>query len=149
MDGLEDLRPFIWLCQICGFFPYRMEVDAVTKRFKRFTFSYIHPITIWCFSLQLYHLVSYVNSFTVSMHLEQGIPTHGSQILRMFLCLSEYLDNFVLWAVVYRLWLISKALEISGEMDQSLPTIRLKIAVRTYMAIAYVLLSVKQLDESH
>lgn len=57
MEDLEKLRPFKWLCQLCGFFPYQMEVNPVTKRFKCFTFSIFHPVAFWYFFLIFIHLI--------------------------------------------------------------------------------------------
>lgn len=47
MGIFEQLRPFVFFCQLCGFTPFRMLFHPETKRFQRFIFSWIHPLTWW------------------------------------------------------------------------------------------------------
>ncbi len=47
MSTLEQLRPFVSLCQACGMIPYVMEYDSITKKFVRFTFSFKYFTTWW------------------------------------------------------------------------------------------------------
>ena len=50
MSALEQLRPFVSLCQACEFIPYVMEYqrkDVITKKFVRFTFSFKYFTTWW------------------------------------------------------------------------------------------------------
>lgn len=43
----EKLRPFVWMCQFFGLFPFVMEIDPQTKLFKKFFFSWKKPVTWW------------------------------------------------------------------------------------------------------
>lgn len=56
MTALEQLRPFISLCQACGMIPYVMEYDSITKKFVRFTFSFKYFTTWWFLFVALLQL---------------------------------------------------------------------------------------------
>lgn len=47
MAGLERLRFLIWWANAAGLLPFRMELDANTAKFRRFAFSWKHPLTWW------------------------------------------------------------------------------------------------------
>ena len=56
MAGLEELRFLIVWGNVIGVFPFRMELDPFTKKYKQFTFSFKHPLTWWflfCSILQI------------------------------------------------------------------------------------------------
>ena len=151
MAGLEDLRPFIWLCQICGFFPYRMEVDAVTKRFKRFTFSYFHPVTFWYLFVQFCSFASYyVLGLYKTQKMEQD-PIKGFSVLVSYFALTQTSDIFLVYGLVFRCSLISKAAEILPEMNETLETVTflgssLNITRRVIAGTVYSLILASQLS---
>lgn len=58
------MRPFFRYCQLIGFFPFRMEFEKTTKRFKNFSFSWSYPITWWFIVFTLVNYVSYYVSTT-------------------------------------------------------------------------------------
>lgn len=43
----QKLRPFVWMCQCFGAFPFFIETFPETKIFKKFSFSWKHPVTWW------------------------------------------------------------------------------------------------------
>lgn len=49
MALLARLRPLVCVCQLIGIFPFSMEYCKTRNvlRFKRFAFSYFHPLTVW------------------------------------------------------------------------------------------------------
>lgn len=51
MSVIDQLRPYVSLCQACGFIPYVMERDSKTKRFVKFNFSWKYSITWWFIGL--------------------------------------------------------------------------------------------------
>ena len=57
MAGLCKLRPFVWICQSVGFFPFRMEMDHQSGKLNRFTFSWGHPLTWWYFFVHVPTLI--------------------------------------------------------------------------------------------
>ena len=146
MEGLEKLRPFVWFCQLGGFFPYRMEVDPVTKRFKRFTFSICHPATFWYFSLTLSQWFSRV----LIMHSNEiqeiynEATAHFSLIDYIFY-FTQLFDWIMIYFVVYRLSLMSKAVEYLVLFDRSLESIPNKsfnVTPRIFIGAAYTFVSV-------
>ncbi len=62
MSALNDLRPFVRLCQIFGMIPYSVEMDPETKSFRSFRF-HIKSIPAW---LYLIALVAQVVAFVVA-----------------------------------------------------------------------------------
>ena len=64
MSALEEMRPFVRFCQFVGFFPFRMEIDRRTEKFRQFSFSWRYPITWWFVELALIHVVSYFLIYT-------------------------------------------------------------------------------------
>ena len=57
MSGVVQMRPLVRLCQACGILPFRMELDAAGKQLQKFTFSYVHPLTVWFALLQLMPII--------------------------------------------------------------------------------------------
>ena len=142
MEGLEKLRPFIWFCQLCGFFPYRMEVDPVTKRFKRFTFSICHPVTFWYFFVNLAPFVP-ISIYSSSEKIKEDAVEMTP--LQYCLIATQCIDLFVIWIFVYRLPLINKAVQLLQDVDESLKSISdrsFSITHRIYIGVAYTLISV-------
>lgn len=44
---ITKLRPFVIICQINGLVPFSMEMDPLTRRFVRFSFSYKKLVSWW------------------------------------------------------------------------------------------------------
>lgn len=72
MKILKQLRPFVLLCQLCGLFPFDMELDADTEEFKRFAFSWRRPVTWWFTFLVFATVVFFVVDFRGSVLLYRG-----------------------------------------------------------------------------
>jgi len=150
MKGLEELRPFIWLCQLSGFFPYRMEVDRVTKRFKRFTFSFSHPVTIWYFSLQSVFLALITD---VWMYNKFDVPHSPSlTFLHHYLSLMRLSDMISVYVLIWHCSLINRAVAFLLEVNESLKHIGDKsfnITRHIYIGAAYTLISVHTFVHVH
>ena len=149
MDDLKDLRPYIWLCQICGFFPYRMEVDAVTKRFKRFIFSYFHPVTFWYLFIHIYVNASYLfEHFNVKVGQErQTQELRIFFLMRCYWILTSIGDRIFVYILILRCSLINKAIEFLRKMNVTLETVpntSLKIPRRLLAGAVYSLVLVSQ-----
>ena len=69
MSIIDILRPYVSLCQACGFIPYVMERDSKTKRFVKFNFSWRNSITWWFIALACSQLAfsSIVNKISANM----------------------------------------------------------------------------------
>lgn len=64
---VEELRPFLRFCQCVGLIPFRMEMDPITKKFWRFSFSLKYPITWWYILLLFLTLIGvYLNLVAVA-----------------------------------------------------------------------------------
>lgn len=57
MGVFEQLRPFVFFCQLCGFTPFRMHFHQESKRFQRFIFTWCHPLTCWFIFLTIVLIV--------------------------------------------------------------------------------------------
>lgn len=47
MPPLEQLRPFVSLCQACGLIPYTIKYDSTNEKLLGFSFSFGNLITWW------------------------------------------------------------------------------------------------------
>ena len=56
MSLIEQLRPFLSLCQASGFMPYSLECDLNTKKLLKFGFSWSNFITWWFIFLAVLQL---------------------------------------------------------------------------------------------
>ena len=152
MEGLEKLRPFVWLCQLCGFFPYRMELDPVTKRFKRFTFSFWHPVTFWFIFVILVQMSIYFILIS-NKEIRDNISSTFSKAtsVELLAVVTQTIDLAVIYVVVYRLSLVNRAVEFLQQADESLGSIPNKsfnIAPRIYIGVAYTFIWVHNFQPS-
>ena len=85
MEGLATLGPFVRLCQLSGFFPFRMELDAETGRFLGLRqFSWRHPLTWWFLTVKLVTL-----SFVVPwVGMVRSLLSKTDQEMLLKACLS-------------------------------------------------------------
>ena len=56
MEGLAKLTSFVRYCQLCGFSPFRIQIDPQTRKFQQFTYSFRHPVTWWFFLVKIIFL---------------------------------------------------------------------------------------------
>lgn len=80
MSTLEQLRPFVSICQACGVFPYTMDYDPVTQRFRGFAFSFKN-FTTWWFVLLLvsqitlpFFLGNFLKDISISLLTDRTLP---------------------------------------------------------------------------
>lgn len=80
MSTLEQLRPFVNICQACGVFPYTMDYDPVTQKFRGFTFS-LKNFTTWWFvflvvsqTILPFFMGRYVKDMTVVLLSDHTLP---------------------------------------------------------------------------
>ena len=81
MGVFEQLRPFVFFCQFCGFTPFRMLLHPETKRFQRFIFSWSHPLTCWFIfqtfvqiALPIFEIYLYYGHMSDKAGLNDNIP---------------------------------------------------------------------------
>lgn len=81
MGVFEHLRPFVFFCQFSGFTPFRMLFHPESKRFKRFVFSWRHPLTCWFIfqtfvqiALPIFEICTYYDHMTNSAGLNNNLP---------------------------------------------------------------------------
>ena len=143
MEGLEKISPFVSFCQLCGFFPYRMEVDPVTKRFKRFTFSIYHPVTFWYFFVNLIQ-ISYLLARWPELknYLDVVAEISPIQVLAFF---TQHTELVVVYILVHRLSLINKEVEFLEQINEPMRVISnqsFNISPRIYIGLACTFISV-------
>ena len=73
MGIYENFSPFVRFGQLMGLFPYRIELS---NKFKRFIFSWQHPLSLWAFVSFIIQLVPLVATslFLNSSNLQLNIP---------------------------------------------------------------------------
>ena len=73
MAIVKDLGIFFRFGQVFGLFPYRMAVD---RKFKRFDFSWFHPLTFWFISALICQYLPLINTAIVlNVLFEQTGPS--------------------------------------------------------------------------
>ena len=146
MEGLEKVSPFVSFCQLCGFFPYRMEVDPITKRFKRFTFSICHPVTFWYLFVNLTLIISCLMVSLSKKFREEGqLQVLQISPIQMLVLVTEIIDLVIIYVLVYRLSIINEALEIIQQLNEtigSIPNKSFSIMPRICIGAVYALISV-------
>ena len=152
MEGLEKIGPFVSFCQLCGFFPYRMVVHPVTKRFKRFTFSICHPVTFWYFFVNLiqisYLLATWSKKETIKKFFRNAYHSENfgeMSPIQMLPVLTQKIDLVVVYILVHRLSLINEVVEFLDQVDEAFRAISNKsfnISPRIYIGLAYTFISV-------
>lgn len=55
--GVERLQLCVRFCNVCGLFPFRMILDPISGRFKRFKGHWRHPANWWFLLLVIIHLI--------------------------------------------------------------------------------------------
>ena len=65
MSFMQELGPFVRLCQFTGLISFRMILDAETGRFQSFAFSWRQPIT-WFFIILFF---SYIGTITLCVSI--------------------------------------------------------------------------------
>jgi len=143
MEGLEKIGPFVSFCQLCGFFPYRMVVHPVTKRFKRFTFSICHPVTFWYFFVNLIQ-ISYLLARWPELknYLDVVAEISPIQVLAFF---TQHTELVVFYILVHRLSLINKVVKFLKQVDELMKVISnqsFNISPRIYIGLACTFISV-------
>lgn len=59
MSVLEQLSPLVSLCQACGFMPYTVEYDPITKSYSKFSFSVKNRVTWWFIFTWIFQFLVY------------------------------------------------------------------------------------------
>lgn len=80
MSALDQLRPFISLCQASGMIPYTIEDNLATKKFAKFTFSFKNFTTWWFLLLILsqiwvpFTMGSFLRDVSSELATDSSIP---------------------------------------------------------------------------
>lgn len=151
---LEQLRPFVMFCQFYGMFPYYMELDPITKKFKMFSFSVKHPVTWWFFFVILAQLVVIYFDIKISWKIlfEDAFPClHKPTTFVIFFC-SEHLFFFILVLLVRYMTLqyshLRKAiiytqkahseLQVEDLPQENIPAVKRRVFVGLFLAVVFV-----------
>lgn len=93
---MNQLRPFLRICQFVGMIPFRLEIDPETDEFLRFSFSFKYPITWWYILLTVLDLCSFcisaISSRSVKIFIEQSnaVFTSTSSLLDVISTLMTF-----------------------------------------------------------
>ena len=121
--GQERLDLLVRWCQLIGLVPFRMERDAESGRFLRFSFSWRHPLTYWWLTCKILYVTAYVsynlNRWTT---LEKKVAIYQStktEILVLFVgtVFSATTCLFIPETLVFRCSYFSKASRHLHEFD--------------------------------
>ena len=139
MTGLAELYPFVRFCQVCGFCPFQMEIHPETKEFQRFTFSYLHPVTFWFISMQIFPIILNLLSFK-AISMADNTPHliyFMDYIMKIFYCGSFLL----IYSIPVRYRHIQKAAQFIQQLDESIEiTTRKSINVNRHIWIGFTII---------
>ena len=128
MGGLENLRLFIWFSQLCGFIPFRMQINAETKKFERFLFSFRHPLTWWFLFLKTVSLSGLVLLIYPFVMKSKG-PNHEKEdtflkkICSKFADVAQFAVSFSCQLVMFRSSHLGKAVELIVKADEQMESV--------------------------
>lgn len=92
----ERLRPFVWICQVFGVFPFYMETDPHTQRFIKFSFSFKNLVTWWFFFILSLQAVFLVFDVLASWQmLTQGIKSYDVPLLIVVFLAVEFMFMYI------------------------------------------------------
>ena len=152
MDKLTNLRPFVRLCQLSGFIPFRMEVDSETKKFQQFSFSFHHPLTWWFFIIKFIIFVSFYMLFSISQKFFPQLNAEwGSKISICFvsMIIFQYLIIVVMQLSMFRCSRLRKAIELIVKAKQTLNSVskmaehKNTVTRRTFFGLLLIFILVK------
>ena len=102
--GVERSHIFVRFCNVSGLFPYRMVLDLLTGRFKRFDSHWRHAANYWFILL----LIGQVNNIILVTYMTWRLLTYGDQMYgnKIYaLAISLNVVNFVFLIFIPRLLL--------------------------------------------
>jgi len=148
MSALNDLRPFVRLCQIFGVIPFSMEVDPETKSFRRFRFSIKSITACFYYFAMVCQVVSflviggvlwmqYKSAEYVYMHLPVAVALLNGSSQFIFFCVQ------VLKRVVFlRYRTLSRIVALIKEVDRHLfapPECKSTVLKRTIVGLLFLI----------
>ena len=155
MEGLVGLRPFVWLGQLSGFLPFRMEVEPETGKFLRFRFSFRHPLTWFYISTKIMFLLSlywHVGSEDLPWADASGEGMMLIRICTTFYSISLVVTELVVPLIVLRCRRLGNAVELIRTTDATLESMGAKatggdgVIRRTWIGLLLMLFSVMASD---
>ena len=76
MGFFERFKPFIYFGQFVGLFPYRIETDG---KYKRFTFCWCHPLTIWFVLSLVLQFSPMINSIFIIINANKIVASTATE----------------------------------------------------------------------
>ena len=96
MAGVERLRLLFLVCNVSGLLPFRMVLDAQTKRFKRFESHWRHPTNWWFIILLIGQICFLTIIYLSNWNLITRMSLLSLVTLVIFILLSS---SFIIWLV--------------------------------------------------
>lgn len=125
MSPLEQLGPFVSLCQACGFMPYTIEYDSTNKKFLRFRFSFRHLITWWFIILLVLQLVCphVMNKKPITSYVTDIVEDQKAPITVSILAgvtIFCYVSQFLLcrWMILFNYRRLQSAVKIAKKIEK-------------------------------
>ena len=125
MKGLAKLHPFIRICQLSGFIPFRMEIDPLTKKFQGLAFSCL--LGWWSAFLKMISLAGVI--FIIMWDIvPKSLVARGEQASLKTFCfqcmgVSQVISVFMIQLTALRSNHIRKAMELIQEADDILESV--------------------------
>ena len=149
------MGPFVRLCQLSGFIPFRMEIDPLTKTFRRFNFSLCHPLTWWFVGVKMACSTSFVFSAQLVQSLLLEIQADEAYRLKICLCCQEIFEMTCLTLIqlsLFRCSHLRKAAELIRKADETLQCVsnaalqRDTVTRRIIVGVLFTLCQVKSIN---
>ena len=119
--GQERLDLLVRWCQLIGLVPFRMERDAESGRFLRFSFSWRHPLTYWWLTWKIIYIAAIVFYNTAKcFYIEERASQFQSKEVLVFVvgvALTTATRFFIPETLVFRCSYFSKASRHLHEFD--------------------------------
>ena len=121
--GVERLQMLFHICNVSGLLPFRMVLEAQTKRFKRFEGHWRHPNNWWFLILLILQMIFIVfSSFASWSIFFVKLASTSTVILVIFVFLSS---SYIIWLLSLRLFLfrfrhLETALKTFHDIDRLL-----------------------------
>ena len=119
MAGLERLRSLILWANVVGVLPFRMDLDPVTGKFRRFTFSWKGPFVYWSVIM-----LTIQTSLTVYLQFQKGALDISSEVpltQKITMIVMQYdfvLLSFVPYLLLYRWKNLEAAVKYAHKFDR-------------------------------
>jgi hypothetical protein len=155
MVVFEQLGYLIRFGQVIGVVPYSMKTDRLTGEFKRFQFSWCHPITFWCILVIIFQTIHICLAlFGFNGKMEQEFSSYKMSKMVVIIMAVGQMDSLVMFFIIRAITFRYSQLQLAAqfltkqtvkalEELEKLPNCKNSIKLRTLIGISIVITTVR------